>query len=178
MCFIVKSNHCSFCRRWSGVAVNTLLSHCMKKNKQEMIFASSKDTDQPVHPRMLIRVATVCIKKARVLSYPISTKQRLWSDWADRSFCLFCRFVGHFIFLYVKKNLSQCLLWQELETSLIKYPSSMSPSTTKPTCSIGICLADLYSQSYVKDVWVLSYPYSARRSLIRFADLSLYSVHV
>ena len=33
--------------------------------------------------RRLIRVFAVCIKKAWVLSYPLSTQQSLWSDWAD-----------------------------------------------------------------------------------------------
>ena len=31
----------------------------------------------------LIRVFTVCMKKARILSYPLSAQRRRWSDWAD-----------------------------------------------------------------------------------------------
>ena len=31
----------------------------------------------------LIRVFAVCMKKAGVLSYPMSAQQRHWSDWAD-----------------------------------------------------------------------------------------------
>ena len=45
--------------------------------------APSKDTDQPGHPPSLIRVFAVCMKKLWILSYPLSAKQRLWSDWAD-----------------------------------------------------------------------------------------------
>ena len=40
-------------------------------------------TDQPGHPPTLIRVFTVRMTKAWVLSYPLGTQQRLWSDWAD-----------------------------------------------------------------------------------------------
>ena len=43
-----------------------------KTNK--MAFASSKDSDQPGHPPSLIRVFTVCMKKAWVLSYPLSAQ--------------------------------------------------------------------------------------------------------
>ena len=43
----------------------------------------SEDSDQPGHPPSLIRVFTVCMKNAWVLSYPLSAQQRLWPDWAD-----------------------------------------------------------------------------------------------
>ena len=52
-----------------------------KTNK--MACAPSEDSDQPGHPPSLIRVFAVHIKKAWVLSYPLSTQRRLWSDWAD-----------------------------------------------------------------------------------------------
>ena len=66
-----------------------------KTNK--MACVPSKDSDQP----SLIRVFAVCMKKAWVLSYPLSTQRRLWSDWADAQadlsllwahmpFCWFC----------------------------------------------------------------------------------------
>ena len=35
------------------------------------------------HPPSLIRVFAVRMKKAWVLSYPLSAQRRLWSDWAD-----------------------------------------------------------------------------------------------
>ena len=41
-----------------------------KTNK--MAFAPSKDSDQPGHPPSLIRVFAVHMKKACVLSYPLS----------------------------------------------------------------------------------------------------------
>ena len=52
------------------------------------------------------RVFAVCMKKARVLSYPLSTQRRLWSDWADTQadlslhwahmpVCWFCHEAAH-----------------------------------------------------------------------------------
>ena len=62
--------------------------------------APSEDSDQPGHPPSLIRVFSVHMKKAWVLSYPLSAQRRLCSDWADaqadlslhwaHSHCWFC----------------------------------------------------------------------------------------
>ena len=52
------------------------------QNKQSDC-APSEDSDQPGHPPSLIRVFAVRMKKAWVLSYPLSAQRRLWSDWAD-----------------------------------------------------------------------------------------------
>ena len=49
----------------------------------KMACAPSEDSDQPGHPPSLIRVFAVRLKKARILSYPLSAKRRLCSDWAD-----------------------------------------------------------------------------------------------
>ena len=62
----------------------------------------SEDSDQPGHPPSLIRVFAVRMKKAWVLSYPLSTQWRLWSDWAeaqaDLSLCwAHTHFVGFFM---------------------------------------------------------------------------------
>ena len=45
-----------------------------------MACALSEDSDQPGHLPSLIRVFAVRMKKAWVLSYPLSTQRRLWSD--------------------------------------------------------------------------------------------------
>ena len=50
---------------------------------QENDSVPREDSDQPGHPPSLTRVFDVCMKKAWVLSYPLSTKRKLWSDWAD-----------------------------------------------------------------------------------------------
>ena len=52
------------------------------KNQQSEC-APSEDCDQPGHPPSLIRVFAVRMKKAWVLSCPLSAQRRLWSDWAD-----------------------------------------------------------------------------------------------
>ena len=69
-----------------------------KTNK--VACAPSEDSDQPGHPPSLIRVFAVSMKKARVLSYPLSAQPRRWSDWATshadlslrwaQSFCCVC----------------------------------------------------------------------------------------
>ena len=48
----------------------------------KMTCVSSEDSDQPGHPPNLIRVFTVRMKKAWVLSYLLIAQRRLWSDWA------------------------------------------------------------------------------------------------
>ena len=67
-----------------------------KANK--MACTPSEDSDQPGHPPSLIRVFAVRMKKAWVLSYPLSAQRRLWSDWADAqadlSLCWAHNFVG------------------------------------------------------------------------------------
>ena len=50
---------------------------------QQSDCVPSVDSDQPGHPPSLIRVFAVRMKKSWVLSYPLSTQRRLWSDWAD-----------------------------------------------------------------------------------------------
>ena len=66
-----------------------------------MVCVPSEDSYQPGQLPSLIRVFAVRMKKARVLSYPVSAQWRLWSDWADAQadlslrwahipFCWFC----------------------------------------------------------------------------------------
>ena len=52
-----------------------------KTNK--LTCAPSEVSDQPGHPPSLIRVFTVRVKGAWVLSFPLNAQRRLWSDWAD-----------------------------------------------------------------------------------------------
>ena len=67
--------------------------------------APSEDSDQPGNLPSLIRIVAVHMKKAWVLSYPLSAQRRLWSDWADAQadlslrwahipFCWFCHVVA------------------------------------------------------------------------------------
>ena len=89
---------------WKNILL--FLSRLMTKPK--MACAPSKDSDQPGHPPSLIRIFAACMKKACVLSYPLSAQRRLWSDWEDAqadlslhwvhmSFCWFCHEAAHFL---------------------------------------------------------------------------------
>ena len=63
---------------------------------QQNECAPSEDSDQSEHPPSPIRVFAVRMKKAWVLSYPLSAQRRLWSDWAD-----------------VQADLTQLRLWSD-----------------------------------------------------------------
>ena len=64
----------------------------------KMACVPSEGSDQPGHPPSLIRVFAVRIKKAWVLSYPLSALRRLYSDWADAQADLSLRWVhSHFV---------------------------------------------------------------------------------
>ena len=65
---------------------------------QQTDCVSSKDSDQPGHQPSQIRVFAVHMKKAWVLSYPLSAQRRLWSDWADAQADLsLCWTYSHFV---------------------------------------------------------------------------------
>ena len=65
---------------------------------QQSECAPSKDSDQPGHLPSLIRVFAVHMKKAWVLSYPMSAQRRLGSDWADAQADLSLRLAhSHFV---------------------------------------------------------------------------------
>ena len=63
------------CRKESTEKSKIIEPHRDKTNK--MTRAPSEDSDQPGHPHGLIRVFAVRMKKAWMLSYPVSAKQRL-----------------------------------------------------------------------------------------------------
>ena len=61
---------------------------------QQNEWVPSEDSDPP----SLIRVFAVCMKKAWVLRYPLSTQRRHWLDWADAQADLNLRWVhSHFV---------------------------------------------------------------------------------
>ena len=67
---------------------------------QQSECAPSEDSDPPWHPPSLIRVFAVRLKKAWVLSYPLSTQRRLWSSLGAHSLCWFCHVAAHLLFLF------------------------------------------------------------------------------
>ena len=84
-----------------------------KPNK--MACAPSEDSDQPGHPPSLLRVFTVRMKKVWVLSYPLSTQRRLWSDWADAQADLCFRWVHSHFLSFVMRRL---IFLQELRNNM------------------------------------------------------------
>ena len=57
-----------------------------------------------------IRVLAVRMKKAWVLSYPLSTQRRLWSDWADAQVDLsLCWVHSHFVGFVMRQIKCQCV---------------------------------------------------------------------
>ena len=82
--------------------------HRDKTNK--MACAPSKDSDQPGHPPSLSRVFVVRMKKAWVLSYPLSAQRRLCSDWADAQADLSLRW-AHMPFCWFRHDTAQFCSW-------------------------------------------------------------------
>ena len=74
----MKTGHDAPC--WSGTWNHIWAASWQN---QQCGCVPSKDSDQPGHLPSLIRVFAVRMKKPWVLSYLLSTQQRLWSDWAD-----------------------------------------------------------------------------------------------
>ena len=83
-----------YCETENGLLENRLCASAVKQHhlinkwvaiwqNQQSDCAPSEDSDQPGHPPSLTRVFAVCMKKAWVLSYPLSAQRSLWSDWAD-----------------------------------------------------------------------------------------------
>ena len=84
-----------------------------KTNK--MACAPSEDSDQPGHLPSLIWVLNAHMKKAWVLSYPLSTQRRLWSDWAD-AILLVLSWGGSFIYYdYTRQLLREKSLILKIE---------------------------------------------------------------
>ena len=82
---------CVFAGRTGQFVGFVVLLIAFKKKKNEpphdktnkMACAPSEDSDQPGHLPSLIKDFAVRMKKALVLSYPLSAQRRLWSGWAD-----------------------------------------------------------------------------------------------
>ena len=69
----------------------------------------SEDSDQPGQSPSLIRVFAVHMKKAWVLSYPLSAQQRFWSDWADAQADLSLRWAHtHFVGFVMRQLICFC----------------------------------------------------------------------
>ena len=99
-----------------------------KTNK--MAYAPSEDTDQPGHLPSLIKVLAVCMKKAWVLSYPLSAQRRLWSDWADAQADLSLRRAhSHFVGFVMRRLIWLAYLRHSMRKSTV---GGLWPENGKP----------------------------------------------
>ena len=83
---------------------------------QQNECAPSQDSDHPGHPPSLIRVFAVRMKKAWVLSYPLSAQQRLWSDRVDAQAELSLRWAHSHFVGFVMSRLKWCAI-SEIDVS-------------------------------------------------------------
>ena len=103
---------------------------------QQNECAPSKDSLQPPS---LIRVFAVCMKKAWVLSYPLSLQWRLWSDWADlsvrwaHSFIMSRLIFGCLVCVCVCSN---CAAHKWSVQHIIIYMHNQGGNTNFPTCAV------------------------------------------
>ena len=71
------------------------------------------------HPPSLIRVFAVRMKKAWVLSYPLSAQRRLWSDWANAQVDLSLHWAhSHFVGCVMLRLIYLLIEWRHLWSSL------------------------------------------------------------
>ena len=102
---------------------------------QQLRFEPSHDKTNKINVRpaktqiSLIRVFAVRMKKAWVLSYPLSAQRRLWSDWADAQADLSLRWAHSHFVGFVMSRLN-CIGYQFLVPFLshplnIKLPSML-----------------------------------------------------
>ena len=79
----------------------------LRHDKPNKISVRPVTTDQPGHP--LIRVLAVHMKKAWVLSYPLSAQQGLWSDWVDAQADLSLSWAHSHFVGFIMSRLISCL---------------------------------------------------------------------
>ena len=99
----------------------------------------------------LIRIFAVRMKKAWVLSHPMRTQWRLWSDWADaqadlslrwahRSFCWFCHDATHTNSL-LRKSAFSVVRPGKTQTNMLSHRLEVSPGIS----DLGNCHGTLIS---------------------------------
>ena len=107
-----------------------------KTNK--MACAPSKDSDQPGHPPSLIRVFAVRMKRAWVLSYPLSMQRRLWSDRADAQVDKSLHWVHSHVDRFVMRWLISWNIWNTADTK-----HDVQWRSTKHMCHEKTCLCHM-----------------------------------
>ena len=113
-------------------------SSSWQNHQNDMCFQQRLRSDwADGHSPSLIRVFADRMKKAWVLSYPLSTQWRLWSDWADAQADLSLRWVHSNFDGFVVKRLNFCLLSCQVahlqrQVFLSHGSSNLSQSMSKP----------------------------------------------
>ena len=89
--------------------------------------APSENSDQPGHPPSLIRDFAVRMKKAWVLSYPLSAQRRLWSDWVYAQTDLSLRWAyTHFVGFIMSRLISFISkIWKPVVIIIVSLPFSL-----------------------------------------------------
>ena len=134
------------------------------RQNQQSDCAPSEDSDQPGHPPSLISVFAVRMKKARVLSYPLSAQQRLirlggcpgWSESSlgAQSLCWFCHVTAHVLLcalwlpflslssIFIMPTVHSSIwavTWQNQQSDCAPREDSGQPSLIRTQISLGIC---------------------------------------
>ena len=87
----------------------------MTWQNQQCGCAPSEDSDQPGHPPSLISLHCPH-EESSSLCYPLSTQQRLWSDWADAQADLCLHWVhSHFVGFVMSQLSFVFILVEELD---------------------------------------------------------------
>ena len=102
---IITSNAVKITVTITGKYVNTMSRLMTKPTKRHV--RPGEDSEQPGRPPSLIRFFAVRVRKAWVLSYPLSAQRRHWSDRADARADLSLRWAhSHFVGFVTRRLLS------------------------------------------------------------------------
>ena len=105
------------------------------------IFEPPRDkTNKMTCPPSLIRVFAVRMKKAWVLSYPLSAKRRLWTDWADAQADLSLRWPhSHFVGFVMRRLICQdCKSAKTVKNGVVTFGNFTTyGELAKVTCDFG-----------------------------------------
>ena len=93
---------------WSSSYVHFEMSRLVTKPTKWHVRPAK--TDQPGHPPSLISVFAIPMKKAWILSFPLSAQRRLWSDWVDAEADLSLRWAHSHLVGFVMRRL-KCILF-------------------------------------------------------------------
>ena len=94
------------------LSVKGHMSHLMTKPTKWHVRPAKTQMSLVIRP--VWSVFAVCMKKAWVLSYPLSAQQRLWSDWVDAQADLSLRWAHSHFVGFVMRRLNYNLSFQRL----------------------------------------------------------------